>query len=193
LLRTAKKIARRNVSVLASVVSADKPLIGIEPSAILGFRDEYPEIVGNDLKGKAHQLSGNTLLLEEFIVKEFTAGRITSGQFTDTKAEVLLHAHCQQKAVASSACTISALSIPSGYSVKEIPSGCCGMAGSFGYEAEHFDLSNKIGEMILFPAVRNASDNVIIAAPGTSCRHHIKDGTGRIAYHPAEILFSALR
>ena len=193
LLRTAKKIVRRNVSVLSSVVSAEKPLIGIEPSAILGFRDEYPEIVGSDLKEKALQLARNTMLLEEFIVKEFTAGRITREQFIDTKADVLLHAHCQQKAVASSACTIDALSIPAGYNVKEIPSGCCGMAGSFGYEAEHFDLSNKIGEMVLFPAVRDAAEEVIIAAPGTSCRHHIKDGTGRIAYHPAEILFRALR
>ena len=101
--------------------------------------------------------------------------------FTDDKANILLHAHCQQKAVASSASTIEMLSIPVNYSVKEIPSGCCGMAGSFGYEKEHFELSNQVGELILFPEVRNSDSQTIISAPGTSCRHHIKDGTGRVA------------
>jgi Fe-S oxidoreductase len=107
--------------------------------------------------------------------------------------EVIIHTHCQQKAVASSASLIEALSIPANFKVREIPSGCCGMAGSFGYEKEHFDLSNKIGELILFPEVRKAAPEVLIAAPGTSCRHHIKDGTGRLAVHPVEVLFDALR
>jgi Fe-S oxidoreductase len=85
------------------------------------------------------------------------------------------------------------LSIPPNYSVKEIPSGCCGMAGSFGYEKEHYDLSNRIGEMVLFPEVRKASEATIITAPGTSCRHHIKDGTGRIAKHPVVVLYEAMK
>jgi len=85
------------------------------------------------------------------------------------------------------------LSIPVNYSVREISSGCCGMAGSFGYEKEHFDLSNKIGELVLFPEIRNSGESILIAAPGTSCRHHIKDGTGKIARHPVEILYDALR
>jgi Fe-S oxidoreductase len=85
------------------------------------------------------------------------------------------------------------LSLPKNYSVKEIPSGCCGMAGSFGYEKEHYGLSMQIGEMVLFPAVRNAEDKAVISAPGTSCRHHIKDGTGKKAFHPIEILYDALR
>ncbi|MBP1674977.1 MAG: FAD-binding protein, partial [Bacteroidetes bacterium] len=79
------------------------------------------------------------------------------------------------------------------YKVMEIPSGCCGMAGSFGYEKEHYELSNKVGNLVLFPAIRNSDDDVVVAAPGTSCRHHIKDGTGRIAKHPVEILYEALR
>jgi Fe-S oxidoreductase len=132
-------------------------------------------------------------MIDEFIAREFRAGEINRGSFADTKTDVLLHAHCQQKAVASSACTIEMLSIPTNYSVREIPSGCCGMAGSFGYEKEHYELSGKIGEMILFPEVRAAGDDVIIAAPGTSCRHHIKDGTGKSALHPVEIMFRALR
>jgi len=85
------------------------------------------------------------------------------------------------------------LSIPKNFKVREIPSGCCGMAGSFGYEKEHYELATRIGEMVLFPEVRAAGSDVIIAAPGTSCRHHIKDGTGRIAMHPAEILYRVLK
>ena len=82
--------------------------------------------------------------------------------------------------------------MPENYQVEVIPSGCCGMAGSFGYEREHYELSMKIGELVLFPAVRHAKDDTIIAAPGTSCRHQIKDGTGRVALHPIEILYDAL-
>ena len=88
---------------------------------------------------------------------------------------------------------MEALSIPNGFKTKEISSGCCGMAGSFGYEKEHFDLSNKIGELVLFPSIRKADEKTIIAAPGTSCRHHIKDGTGRVAFHPVDILYDALK
>ena len=113
--------------------------------------------------------------------------------FTEEKAEIILHAHCQQKAIASSSSTMEMLSIPVNYSVSEIPSGCCGMAGSFGYEKEHFDLSNKVGELVLFPEIRKHDDKTIIAAPGTSCRHHIKDGTGRMALHPAVVLYNALK
>jgi Fe-S oxidoreductase len=84
------------------------------------------------------------------------------------------------------------LTLPANYKVEIIPSGCCGMAGSFGYEKEHYELSMKIGELVLFPAVRNANDHAIIAAPGTSCRHQVKDGTGRVALHPVEVLYEAL-
>ena len=88
--------------------------------------------------------------------------------------------------------SVKLLSFPENYSVETIPSGCCGMAGSFGYEKEHYDLSMKIGELVLFPAVRQQSDDVIVAAPGTSCRHQIEDGTGRKALHPVEVLYEAL-
>jgi Fe-S oxidoreductase len=168
-------------------------LIGIEPSAILGFRDEYPELAGDDLKGMAKAIARNTFLIEEFLIREFRAGRIDRNLFTEQKAEIILHAHCQQKAIASSLSTLEMLSIPVNYTVSEIPSGCCGMAGSFGYEKEHYILSNKVGELVLFPEIRKHDDNTIIAAPGTSCRHHIKDGTGRVALHPAVVLYNALK
>lgn len=192
-LRKARKIINKQLSVFNPVISSEKPLIGIEPSAILGFRDEYPELVMESLRESAQKLSENVFLFEEFIAREIKSGAITSGSFTEDTKEVLVHVHCQQKAVSSSAATIEVLSLPENYTVKEIPSGCCGMAGAFGYEKEHYDLSVKIGEMVLFPEVRNASANTIITAPGTSCRHHIKDGTGREAKHPAEVLFEALK
>src|SRR5690606_38285146 len=129
------------------------PLVGIEPSAILAFRDEYPELVDNDLQPAAGKLGKQPLLFEEVIVAEMEKGNITPEMFTGDERQILLHGHCQQKAVASTEPTKKMLSLPKNYSVKEIPSGCCGMAGSFGYEKEHYDLSQKIGEMILFPAV----------------------------------------
>jgi FAD/FMN-containing dehydrogenase/Fe-S oxidoreductase len=192
-LRKAKKIIRRNISLLSRIINDDMPLIGIEPSAIFGFRDEYPDLAGDDLKETALKLAGNSFLIDEFIASEFRSGRIKKESFANAGNEIILHAHCQQKAISSSASTIEMLSIPANYTVTEIPSGCCGMAGSFGYEKEHFDIANSIGELALFPAVRAAGENVMIAAPGTSCRHHIKDGTGRIALHPVEILYRALK
>lgn len=193
LLRKAKKIAVNNINSLGDLVDEATPLVGIEPSAILGFRDEYPDLADAGLKEKARKLAANSYLIDEFISREFREGRIKRESFTEDNLRILLHAHCQQKAVASSACSAEMLSIPVNYSVSEIPSGCCGMAGSFGYEKEHFGLSNKIGEMILFPEIRTSSSDVAIAAPGTSCRHHIKDGTGRIAKHPVVILYEALK
>jgi FAD/FMN-containing dehydrogenase/Fe-S oxidoreductase len=193
LVRTAKKTIRKNIQALSGIINDELPLIGIEPSAILGFRDEYPELAGEDLKAAAEKIAANSFMVDEFIVKEFKSGRINRGLFVNDRVNILLHAHCQQKAVASSACTIEMLSIPGNYSVKEIPSGCCGMAGSFGYEKEHFELSNQVGELVLFPEVRKADNSTIISAPGTSCRHHIKDGTGRKALHPAVVLYNALK
>ena len=192
LVRTAKKVAAENVALLKDIISEKTPLVGIEPSAILAFRDEYPELVEKELQPDAEKLGKSALLFEEFIAAEMEKGNITPEIFTTEEKQILLHGHCQQKAVASTEPTKKMLSLPKNYSVKEIPSGCCGMAGSFGYEKEHYDLSQKIGEMVLFPAVREAAEKVIISAPGTSCRHHIKDGTGRAAKHPVEVLYEAL-
>ena len=193
LVRTAKKIANKNIKALKNLISEKTPLIGIEPSAILAFRDEYPELVDSKLQADAEKLAKNSFLFEEFIAAEMERGNISSDTFTTREKRILLHGHCQQKAVASTAPTKKMLSFPEHYSVEEIPSGCCGMAGSFGYEKEHFDLSMKIGEMVLFPAVRRATEETVIVAPGTSCRHQIKDGTGRTAFHPVEVMYDALK
>jgi len=193
LVRTAKKTIRKNIQALSGIINSDLPLIGIEPSAILGFRDEYPELAGSDLKEAAEKIASHSYMIDEFIANEFRAGRIDRSSFTDDKLSILLHGHCQQKAVASTASTLEMLSIPLNFTVKEIPSGCCGMAGSFGYEKEHFELSNQVGELVLFPEVRKADSTTIITAPGTSCRHHIKDGTGRVVLHPAVVMYNALR
>jgi len=192
LLDSARKTANKNIELLSALVTEDAPLVGIEPSAILTFRDEYPEIADSLLRDKAISLAKNSLLIEEFICREFDKGIITADKFTDERSDIKLHGHCQQKAVASTEKTIKMMSIPVNYKVTEIPSGCCGMAGAFGYEKEHYALSMKIGEMVLFPAVRNAETNSTISAPGTSCRHQIFEGTGRKAIHPVEVLYNAL-
>jgi FAD/FMN-containing dehydrogenase/Fe-S oxidoreductase len=192
LLRTARKKAIKNIEIFSRVVDENRVMIGIEPSAILSFRDEYPDLVRGNLKMKAKRLSRNTFMLDEFIVSEFEKGNIKAKQFTNKALNIKLHGHCQQKAIASVSNTIKALSIPVNYSIQEIPSGCCGMAGSFGYEKEHYDVSMKVGELVLFPAIRNSSDGTVFVAPGTSCRHQIMDGTGKKAHHPAEVLFEAL-
>lgn len=193
LVRTARLIAIDNVNLLRNLITEETPLIGIEPSAILAFRDEYPDLVEDSLKQAARDLAKNALMFDEFFMREVNKGNISKEAFTLEKKEVLLHGHCQQKAVASTLTTKQMLSFPENYSVKEIPSGCCGMAGSFGYEAEHYELSMKIGNLVLFPAVREAASSVLLTAPGTSCRHQIKDGTGKEAKHPVEWMYEALK
>lgn len=192
LLREAKKIANKNIALLSPLINAEAPLIGIEPSAILTFRDEYIDLADDDKFEKARQLAKNVFTMEEFIAAEIEKGNVKKEQFTKERRLIMLHGHCQQKALSSVTPSIKMLSLPENYSVEVIPSGCCGMAGSFGYEKEHYDLSMKIGELVLFPAVRNRPENTIIAAAGTSCRHQIKDGTKVKALHPVEILMDAL-
>ncbi|WP_031530603.1 FAD-binding and (Fe-S)-binding domain-containing protein [Dyadobacter crusticola] len=192
LLKDAKKIAEENIRLLKDIISHDTPLVGIEPSAILTFRDEYPDLVSDELLEESKKLAMNALQFDEFIAREIELKNISKDHFTKEKRLIKLHGHCQQKAISSLVPTKKMLSLPENYTVQLIPSGCCGMAGSFGYEKEHYDISMKIGELVLFPAVRQQPEEVIIAAPGTSCRHQIHDGTGRKALHPAEILFDAL-
>ena len=192
-MRAAQTLATRNVELLGEVVTADAPLIGIEPSALLGFRDEVPDLVPAHLKSAARSLARHALLIDEFIAREAAAGRIKREAFTARAQTIKLHGHCHQKALSSLVPTVKMLELPVNYNVQLIPSGCCGMAGSFGYEAEHYVLSQQIGELILFPTVRQTPATTLLAAPGTSCRYQIKDATGRIALHPVEILHESLR
>lgn len=193
LLEEARALARKNVAVFKDRISHDTPLIGVEPSAILTFRDEYPDLLRGEEKEAAKKIGFHTLMVEEFLSKELDAGNIDLKQFRDQKLLIKLHGHCQQKALSTLTHTKKILTRMGNHQVHIIPSGCCGMAGSFGYEKEHYDISMQIGELVLFPAIRKLPDDVIVAAPGTSCRHQIKDGTGRKSFHPVEILWNALR
>lgn len=192
LVRKAKEKATLNVECLKDLVNDATPLIGIEPSAILTLRDEYPELVTPDMQPAAKQLAKNTFLFEEWFAREVERGAVDSKRFTAQAKQISLHGHCYQKALSSTRFIKQSLSVVTNYQVEEIPSGCCGMAGAFGYEKEHYGVSMKIGSLVLFPAVNGLSDEVIVAASGTSCRHQIKDGTGRKSLHTAEILFDAL-
>jgi Fe-S oxidoreductase len=193
MIRKAKKIANQNIALLKNMITDQTPLIGIEPSAILTFRDEYPELVDSELKKDALNLAKNALLFDEYFINiPSQADESLSALFTKKSQTIKLHGHCQQKALASIDTTIKMLCIPENFKVDLIKSGCCGMAGSFGYEKEHYELSMKAGELGLFPEVRKTAEDTIIAAPGTSCRHQIKDGTGRTALHPIEVLYNAL-
>lgn len=192
MLDEALPIAQEQVRLFAPLISADIPLVGIEPSAILTFRDEYPKLLRGEAQIHAQTLAKHCYTIEEFLAQEAMLGNIRPEQFSTETRYVKVHGHCHQKALSNMQHTATVLSLPKNYSLEMIPSGCCGMAGSFGYEAEHYDVSMKIGELVLFPAVRAAQDNMLIAAAGTSCRHQIKDGTGRTALHPIVILWEAL-
>jgi FAD/FMN-containing dehydrogenase/Fe-S oxidoreductase len=192
LLRKAKQFANRNIELLKDTITEGTPLIGIEPSAILCFRDEYPDLATDENYEASRKLAKNVFLIDEFLAAEIEKGNIAADAFTKEQKQVKLHGHCQQKALSSVSPSIRLLSLPENYTVEIIPSGCCGMAGSFGYEKEHYELSMQIGELVLLPTVRKQSEQTIIAAPGTSCRHQIKDGADRIALHPVEILYQAL-
>ena len=189
-LEEAKKEVNKNIQSLKGKVSESTPLIGIEPSAILSFRDEYLRLA--DDKAEAEIIANHTFLIEEFLAKEIENGNITSDQFTSEERQIKIHSHCHQKSLSNQKVTFDILNLPKNYKPTIITSGCCGMAGSFGYEKEHYNISMKIGELKLFPAIRKTSDDCVISSNGTSCRHQILDGTGRTALHPVSILKKAL-
>ncbi|MEO8819672.1 MAG: FAD-linked oxidase C-terminal domain-containing protein [Ginsengibacter sp.] len=192
LLRKAKEIARKNVAIFSKIVTSETPLIGIEPSAILTFRDEYIDLADEENLATAKALSKNVFIIDEFIGREIERGNIKKSSFTTEKRHIKLQGHCHQKSLSSTGPSLKMMSLPENYSAEEIRSGCCGMAGSFGFEKEHYDLSMQIGELVLFPTIRSTDADVIIAATGTSCRHQVKDGTGAKALHPVEVLYDAL-
>lgn len=192
LVKRAAEIANQNIEQLSPYVTLQTPLIGIEPSAILTFRDEYPDLAIKTNRSKAVELAKAAFTIEEFLAQQFKAGLIDRNLFTTESKNILIHGHCYQKALSSQQYISNCLEIPVNYKTSVIPSGCCGMAGGFGYEKEHYAISQQVGELVLYPAVRAAAQNDIIAASGTSCRHQVKDGTGKVALHPVEILFDAL-
>ncbi|MCC9018965.1 FAD-binding and (Fe-S)-binding domain-containing protein [Flavobacterium lipolyticum] len=190
-LEEAKKIADTNVTIFKDLVSAKAPLIGIEPSAILTFRDEYLRLATN--KEAAEKVAKNAFTIEEFFKREIVDGKITADSFSAEKKEIKIHGHCHQKSLSSVEATFAMLNLPMNNVVTIYNSGCCGMAGSFGYEKEHYQVSMQMGEDTLFPKVRATAQEVKIAAAGTSCRHQIYDGTSREAQHPVSILRNCLK
>ena len=189
-LKQARELANKNIPALKEFAAKKLPVIGLEPSAVLTFRDEYKRLNGD--KDATEAIAKNSFLLEEFLSQEIENGTITKNQFTKEAKTVKIHGHCHQKALSNQKVTFDILNLPENYKVSIISSGCCGMAGSFGYEKEHYAVSMQIGELKLFPSIRKTAEDVIISANGTSCRHQIYDGTKRKALHPVSILKQAL-
>ena len=188
MLRQAREAARYNISQLERYVDRGWAIVGCEPSCVMTFRDDYRDLVNDP---RTDRIADSIFMIDEFLVREQAAGRL-SLPVKRLDRTISLHGHCQQKAIAGTGSTVAALELVPGYEVTTLNTGCCGMAGSFGYEREHYDLSMKIGEDRLFPAIRNADDRTEFAATGTSCRHQIADGTGRTAHHPIELIRAAV-
>jgi len=189
-LKEAKKICNNNITIFKDIITDETPLIGVEPSAILTFRDEYIRLAAD--KTSAEKIAKNVFTFEEFLAKEIEKENITSALFTSEKKEIKIHGHCHQKALSGTFASFKMLNIPTNYAVNILNTGCCGMAGSFGYEKEHYKVSMQVGEDTLFPKLRNCTSDTEIAASGTSCRHQIFDGTKRVAKHPITLLKEAL-
>ncbi len=188
LLDEAARLARHNVALLAPYAEQGIPIVGCEPSCLSALVEEYPDLVPGP---QAKTVASMVMPIDAFLVREAQEGRL-SLSFDDTPREVLFHGHCHQKAVFGTASTHAMLKLIPSCTVSEVDSGCCGMAGSFGYEAEHYDLSLKVAELALAPAVRAAPAETIICAMGTSCREQIDHTADRSALHPIEVLASAL-
>ena len=188
MLRQAREAARYNISQLERYVDRGWAIVGCEPSCVMTFRDDYRDLVNDP---RTNRIADSIFMIDEFLAREHAAGRL-SLPVKRLDRTISLHGHCQQKAIAGTGSTVAALELVPGYEVTTLNTGCCGMAGSFGYEREHYDLSMKIGEDRLFPAIRNAEDRTEFAATGTSCRHQIADGTGRTAHHPIELIRAAV-
>jgi len=189
LVSEAQILALRTVEILHPYAEKGLPIIGLEPSCILTFRDEFLALLPGDLR--THQVAAAAMTFEEFVDHRMRTGSLSHVRWKPESRRVLLHGHCHQKALVGTGASERCLGLP-GYAVPTVDSGCCGMAGSFGYEAEHYDVSIAMAERRLAPAVRAAAADTLIAAAGTSCRAQIHDTTGRHALHPAEILLDAL-
>ena len=188
LLDEAAAHARYNVDLLHAYAGQGIPIVGCEPSCLLTFRDEYPELLQDE---KSRTVAAHTYMIDEFLVMLQDRGELNL-EFSGPARKVLFHGHCHQKSLVGTASSLRALHLPPGYQVELVNSGCCGMAGSFGFEREHYDISMKIGEQVLFPAVRAKEPDWEIAVMGVSCRQQIVDGTGRPARHLVEVLRDAL-
>jgi Fe-S oxidoreductase len=189
MVNEAREEARRTIEALAPYVARGIPVIGLEPSCLLGLRDEF----GSMLPGEpAARLAAQALLFEEFLAREAEAGRLRLGLKPSAGKSALLHGHCHQKAFGAMGAVERTLKLVPGLAVETIESSCCGMAGAFGYQAKYYEVSMKMAEAALLPKVRAADADTAVVADGTSCRHQIRDGANREAIHVARVLERAL-
>jgi Fe-S oxidoreductase len=184
----ARAEARRVLAALAPYVERGTPVVGLEPSCLLGLRDEFKAMLPG---AETDALAAQAMLFEEFLVREQQAGRLGL-KLNPLPGKALLHGHCHQKSFGAMPAVQRALSLVPELKVETIESSCCGMAGSFGYEADHYEVSMKMAELALLPKVRAAGEDTILVADGTSCRHQIEDGAARKAVHVAQVLARAL-
>jgi Fe-S oxidoreductase len=184
LVDEARKEAERVLAALEPYLARGIPVVGLEPSCLLGFRDELPGLIPGEA---AQRLASQALLFEEFLAREADAGRLNLA-LRPVGERALLHGHCHQKSFGAMGAVETVLKLVPGLAVETVDSSCCGMAGSFGYGADTIDASLAMGELSLLPAVRKAARETLVVADGTSCRHQIHDGTGRQAIHVARVL-----
>ncbi len=191
MLEKASENARYNIASLSQYADAGIPIIGCEPSCTSTFTDDYVALISTP---EAKRVAEATCSFEEFLMRHVAETPDFAMQFTDNPRDILLHGHCHQRALVGIQPTVEMLSLPPGHDVTVIDSSCCGMAGAFGYEKAHYELSLKIGELRLFPAVRESlASGVTLSAPGFSCRHQLEHGTGVLPKHPIELLREAIR
>jgi len=190
LVNKARRAARETIERLAPLAEQGLPIVGLEPSCLLSMRDEYFSLLPGDPRVKL--VAEHCYTFEEFMAQLADGGDLNLN-FAAEPRSVLLHGHCHQKALVGTGPSKRTLTLPPGYTVTEVDSGCCGMAGAFGYEVEHYNISLAMAERRLLPAVRQQEQGTLIAAAGVSCRQQIKHGTGRQALHPAEVLWAALK
>jgi Fe-S oxidoreductase len=189
MVEEARKEAQRMLAALGPYVARGVPVVGLEPSCLYTLRDEFPAMLPGS---QTEALAARAMLFEEFLAQEQEAGELKLTLKSLPQKQALLHGHCHQKAFASMPAVQKVLALVPGLEVKTVESSCCGMAGSFGYEAAHYDVSMKMAEASLLPAVRGADADMLIVADGTSCRHQIHDGSDREAIHVARALEQAL-
>jgi len=189
MVEEARTEAKRVLEALEPYVGRGVPVVGLEPSCILGLRDEFKSLLPG---GETDALAESALLFEEFLAREHEAGRLHLDLKPLAEKRALLHGHCHQKAFGAMPAVQRALSLVPELKVEAIESSCCGMAGAFGYEAEHYEVSMKMAELALLPKIRSTPEDVLVVADGTSCRHQIEDGAGRQAIHVAQVLARAL-
>ena len=191
LLDQARGMAEAMVGRLAPEAERGVPIVGCEPSCLLTLREEHLSLLPDD--PRAQVVADQTRLVEELLVEAIDDGALALDPGSAVSGRpIVFHGHCHQKALAGTAATVALLERIPGAQVTELDAGCCGMAGSFGFETEHYDLSMQIGESRLFPALREAAPGTLVSATGVSCRQQIGHGVGQRAWHPVELVRAAV-